>query len=47
MIISIKNRVVEVIYYIKNRGILLNSLDYDFYDLPIYQNDLEIYDYEK
>lgn len=46
MIISLKNNVKELIYCIKNRGILLEYLDYDFYDLPIYKNDLECGLYE-
>lgn len=41
MIYNLKNYVREYIYVIKNRGILINSIDYDFYDLPIYKNDLE------
>lgn len=42
MILSLKNNLLELIYCIKNRGILLKNLDYEFYDLPIYKNDLEI-----
>lgn len=45
MIISIQNKVLDLIYVIKNRGILIKDLDYDFYSLPIYKNDLEV-DYE-
>lgn len=41
MIISIKDKIIDIIYRIKNRGLLLDSYDFDFYELPIYLNDFE------
>ena len=41
MIISIKDKIIDIIYRIKNRGLLLDSYDSDFYELPIYVNDFE------
>ena len=43
MIISIKNKVKEIIYRINNRGVLISSYDYDFYDDDIFVNDFEVF----
>lgn len=40
MIISIINKIKDIIYIYKNRKIIV-PVDYDFYDLLIYFSDLE------
>ena len=45
MYISIVNNIVEVIYRIKNRGVVIKNIDNDFYGVPFYLNDL-IYEEE-
>lgn len=45
MYISIVNKVVEIIYCIKNRGVVIKNVDNDFYEVPFYLNDL-IYEEE-
>lgn len=42
MVVSVKKMKYEVIYRIKNKGLLLDKYDKQFYELPIYKNDMEV-----